>query len=102
MAELLTLSFYTTSPFPLDNPKKVPVNSFLIKLRKLGKYEDIYDLQTFMFLKVKARLFTPPAPAKRKASTVRGSGTAVSTVINLCVACFVARHTDAMISLRRM
>lgn len=101
MAELLTLSFYTTSPFPLDNPKKVPVNSFLIELRKLAKYEDIYDLQTFMFLKVNARLFTP-APATRKASTVTGSGTAVSTVINLCVACFAARHTDAMISLRRM
>lgn len=62
--ELPTLGYLPTSVSLLKTVKRL-INSFLIKLRKIGTFNTIYDLSLFMYLGAQVRFLDPrPGPSR--------------------------------------
>lgn len=56
----LTIPFFAvTSVSPLETARKQSVSSFLIKLRRVGHFSEIYDLKLFKYFRVHVRTFDP-------------------------------------------
>ena len=64
--ELNHLGFLVHSVTPLFSPgKKVARNAFLVKIRKVGDYHAIYDINMLFFLKVRIEAFETHAGPKQ-------------------------------------
>ena len=64
--ELVSLGFKVNSVTPLFSPgKKLARNAFLVKIRKVGDYQAIYEINMLFFLKVRVEAFEAQAGPKQ-------------------------------------
>lgn len=86
--ELERLGYSPTSVTLLRTREKFPVNSFLVKLRKVGPFQTIYRLTTFLYLRVQVRAFNArPGPPQCFSCQRYGHSSSFCHLPPRCVAC---------------